>query len=60
MLWVYGHYKYVYSYKAGIDFSRQNCRRQILSTKVDPRSVRVNPRRAKNQPGQQYGDDGIQ
>ena len=24
MLWVYGHYKYVYSYSTGIDFSRQN------------------------------------
>ena len=24
MLWVYGHYKYVYSYSAGVDFSRQN------------------------------------
>ena len=24
VLWVYGHYKYVYSYSAGIDFSRQN------------------------------------
>ena len=24
MLWVYDHYKYVYSFSAGIDFSRQN------------------------------------
>ena len=24
MLWVYGHYKYCYSYSAGIDFRRQN------------------------------------
>ena len=24
MLWVYGNYKYFYSYSAGIDFSRQN------------------------------------
>ena len=24
MLWVYSHYKYVYSYSAGIDFRRQN------------------------------------
>ena len=24
MLWVYGQYKYVDSYSAGIDFSRQN------------------------------------
>ena len=24
MVWVYGHYKYLYSYSAGIDFSRQN------------------------------------
>ena len=36
MSWVYNHYKYVYSYSAGIDF-----RRQILTTKVDPRTVRV-------------------
>ena len=48
MLWVYDHYKYLYSYSAGIDFSRQNLasesgvyRRQILKTKVDPRTVRV-------------------
>ena len=33
MLWVYEHY----FYSAGIDFSRQ-----ILTTKVDPRAVRVN------------------
>ena len=45
MLWVYGHYKQFYSYSAGIDFSRQN-RRQILTTKVDPRAVRVNPYKA--------------
>ena len=36
---------YVYSYSARIDFSRQNLhdvyRRQILTTKVDPRAVRV-------------------
>ena len=24
MLWVYGHYKYLYSYSAGIYFSRHN------------------------------------
>ena len=38
MLWVYGHKKYVYSYSAWIVriFSRQ-----ILTTKVDPRAVRV-------------------
>ena len=24
MLWFYGHYKYVYSYSAGIDIRRQN------------------------------------
>ena len=56
MLWVYGQHKYVNSYSAGIDFSRQNltytgdklwssecdvCRRQILTSKVDPRAVRV-------------------
>ena len=47
MLWVYGHYKYVYSYSAGIDFTRQNLtsvdvyRRQILTSKVDPRTVKV-------------------
>ena len=39
MLWVYGHYKYFYSYSVGIYFSR---RRQILTTKVYPRTVRVN------------------
>ena len=36
MLLFYGHYIYVYSYSAGIDF-----RRQILTSKVDPRTVRV-------------------
>ena len=36
VLWVYGHYKYFYSYSAGIDF-----RRQILTSKVDPRTERV-------------------
>ena len=36
MLLVYGQYKYCYSYSAGIDF-----RRQILTTKVDPRAIRV-------------------
>ena len=35
MLWVYDQYKYFYSYSAGI------YRRQILMTKVDPRTVRV-------------------
>ena len=39
VLWVYGHYKYIYSYSAGIDF-----RRQILTSKVDPRSVGVSDR----------------
>ena len=24
MLWVHGHYKYIYSYSAGIDFRREN------------------------------------
>ena len=37
MLWVYDQHKYVDSYSAGIDFSRQ-----ILTTKVDPGTVRVN------------------
>ena len=36
MLWVYGHYKYFYSYSAGIYFWRR-----ILTSKVDPRAVRV-------------------
>ena len=36
MSWVYDSYKYFCSYSAGIEF-----RRQILSTKVDPRAVRV-------------------
>ena len=35
MLVVYGHYKYVCSYRTGIDV-----RRQILTSKVDPRAVR--------------------
>ena len=34
---IYGHLKYFNSYRAGIDFRR----RQILTTKVDPRAVRV-------------------
>ena len=44
MLWVYDHFKYFYSYSAGIDFSPSESdvyRRQILTTKVDPRAVRV-------------------
>ena len=42
MLCVYGHYKYFYYYSAGIDFKRQNLTsRQILTIKVDPRTVRV-------------------
>ena len=36
MLWVYGQYKYFYSYSAGVDFSCQN-----LTTNVYPRAVRV-------------------
>ena len=36
MLYVYGRYKYLYSYSAGIDY-----RRQILTTKVYPRTVKV-------------------
>ena len=36
MLWVYGHYKYVYSYSVGIDFTRQ-----ILTSKDDLCAVRV-------------------
>ena len=49
MLWVYGHYKYVYSYSAGIDFSRQNLTStdMILMTKVYPRTVRVTACAAK-------------
>ena len=38
MLWVDDHYKYFNSYSAGIDF-----RRQILTSKVYLRAVRVNP-----------------
>ena len=41
MLWVYNHYKYVYPYSAGIDFSLGIWRIQIPTTKVDPRAVRV-------------------
>ena len=29
MLWVHGHYKYVYSYSAGIDLDVRICRLQI-------------------------------
>ena len=36
MLWVYDHYKYFYSYSAGIDFSRQ-----ILTFKDDTHAGRV-------------------
>ena len=54
MLWVSGHWKYVDSYSAGIDISPQNltsvhksdsvdCRRLNPLTKVDPRTVRVDP-----------------
>ena len=39
MVWVYGHYKYFYSYSSGIDFRR----RQILTTEGDPHAVKVNP-----------------
>ena len=47
MLWVYGYYKYVYSYSAWIDFRRQNLTStdlypRAVRTKVDPRAVRVN------------------
>ena len=47
MLWVYDHdhYKYVYSYTAGIDFRTSEPdvhRRQMLTSKVDPRAVRAN------------------
>ena len=44
MLWVYGQYKYVYSYSAGIDCSRQNLTStdvSFLTTKFDPHTVRV-------------------
>ena len=34
----YGHYIYIYFFSAVIDF-----RHQILTSKVDPRAVRVNP-----------------
>ena len=45
MLWVYAHYKYFYSYSAGIDFRRQTltCADVSLTTKVAPRAVRVKP-----------------
>ena len=39
MLWVYGYCKYVYPFSAGINFRRQN-----LTSKVDPRTERVNVR----------------
>ena len=51
MLWVYSHYTYftlsvqgVNSLSTGIDIRRQNLtfRRQILTSKIDPRTERVN------------------
>ena len=39
-LWVYDHYKYLYSYSAGID-CMDVYSRQILTSKVDPSAVRV-------------------
>ena len=48
MLWVYGHYKIVNSYSAGMDES-DVYRRHILTSKVDPRanpySMRIDFRR---------------
>ena len=47
MLLVYGHYKYVYSYICGDRLQTSESenyrgyRRQILTSKVDPRAVRV-------------------
>ena len=41
MLWVYDQYKYVNSYTADIDFESDFYRRQILTTKVDPRAAMV-------------------
>ena len=45
MLWVYDHYKYSNSCSAGIDFSPYSAdidfSRQNLTTKVDPRTARV-------------------
>ena len=40
MLWVYDHYKYVYSFSTGIDFRRQNL---TLAFTADPSAERVNP-----------------
>ena len=34
MLWVYGNYKYFYSYIAGIDFRRQNLSRSPLPVQL--------------------------
>ena len=42
MLCVYGHYEYFYSYSVGIDSESDVYRRQILTSKIDPRAVRVN------------------
>ena len=47
MLWVYGYYKYVYPYICGDRLQTSESevyrvyRRQILTSKVDPRAVRV-------------------
>ena len=45
VLWVDGDYKYFHSHSAGIDFRRQNLtsyRRQILTSNIVPRTVKVN------------------
>ena len=55
MLLVYGQCKYVYSYSAGIDGDRREsdvCRRQILTSKVDPRIEKVKNDLVKPWPGE--------
>ena len=51
MLWVYGHLKFVTLLSAGTDFGRQNLTSrdvgQILTSKVDPRTERVNEKLMK-------------
>ena len=55
MLWVYDHYENVYSYSAWIDFRGSTlvviiCRLQIMTTKVDARTVMVKPSRCTKAP----------
>ena len=41
MLWVYGHYKFLVLSARGSTLESDVCRRQILTSKSDPRTERV-------------------